>query len=52
VPVTLQVQLPDRVVHIAAQENYKVQLSPKLATSIEQIFGQGSVRERYQPLPA
>jgi len=52
VPVTLQVQLPDRVVHIAAQESYKVQLSPKLATSIEQIFGQGSVRERYQALPA
>ncbi|HKH49992.1 MAG TPA: DNA polymerase III subunit alpha [Thermoanaerobaculia bacterium] len=52
VPVTLQVQLPDRVVHITAQESYKVQLSPKLATSIEQIFGQGSVRERYQALPA
>jgi DNA polymerase III subunit alpha len=52
VPVTLQVQLPDRVVHIAAQENYKVELSPRLASSIEQIFGQGSVRERYQPPPA
>jgi DNA polymerase-3 subunit alpha len=52
VPVTLQVQLPDRVVHIAAQEHYKIQLSPKLATSIEQIFGQGCVRERYQALPA
>jgi DNA polymerase-3 subunit alpha len=52
VPVTLQVQLPDRVVHISAQDNYKVQFGPKLAASIEQLLGQGSVRERYQPLPA
>jgi DNA polymerase-3 subunit alpha len=52
IPVTLQVQLPDRVVHITAQENYKVQLSPKLASSIEQMFGQGSVRERYRAVPA
>ncbi len=48
VPVTLQVQLPDRVVHIAAQENYKVEHTPELASSIERMFGQGTVRERYQ----
>jgi DNA polymerase-3 subunit alpha len=52
VPVVLQVQLPDRVVHIAAQENYKVQFGPQLAASIEQLLGQGTVRERYQAQPA
>ncbi|HSJ75821.1 MAG TPA: OB-fold nucleic acid binding domain-containing protein, partial [Gemmatimonadales bacterium] len=52
VPVKFQVQLPDRVVHIAAQDNYKIQHSPQLASSIEQMFGQGSVRERYQAVPA
>ncbi|HJX28562.1 MAG TPA: OB-fold nucleic acid binding domain-containing protein, partial [Thermoanaerobaculia bacterium] len=52
VPVTLQVQLPDRVVHVAAQEKYKVQFGPELAASIEQLLGQGSIIERYQALPA
>ena len=52
VPVTLQVQLSDRVIHIAAQENYKVEHSPELASSIERMFGQGTVRERYQAAPA
>ena len=52
VPVTLQLQLPDRVVHVAAQEKYKVQFGPQLAASIEQLLGQGTVRERYQAQPA
>jgi len=48
VPVTLEMQFPDRVVRIATQERYKVQLVPELVTSIEGLLGQGSVRERYQ----
>ncbi|MBW8877212.1 MAG: DNA polymerase III subunit alpha [Acidobacteria bacterium] len=48
VPVTLEMQFPDRVVRIATQERYKVQLVPELVSSIEGLLGQGSVRERYQ----
>ncbi|HEX3554549.1 MAG TPA: DNA polymerase III subunit alpha [Thermoanaerobaculia bacterium] len=48
VPVTLEMQFPDRIVRIATQERYKVQLVPELVSSIEGLLGQGSVRERYQ----
>jgi hypothetical protein len=41
-------QFPDRVVRIATQERYKIQLLPELVSSIEGLLGQGSVRERYQ----
>ncbi len=51
VPVTLQVQLPDRVIHIATQENYKIQPGAELSAAIEQLLGQGTVRERYQAPP-
>jgi DNA polymerase-3 subunit alpha len=47
VPVTLQLQLPDRTVWIAPRSTFKVQFGPELAASIESILGQGSVRERY-----
>ncbi|HEX7183716.1 MAG TPA: DNA polymerase III subunit alpha, partial [Thermoanaerobaculia bacterium] len=52
VPVTLQLQLQDRVVRIAAQEAYKIQPCPELQASIESLLGQGSVKERFQALPA
>jgi DNA polymerase-3 subunit alpha len=48
VPVTLKMQLPDRVVPIGLQESYKIQVDPTLVTSIEGLLGEGSVRERYQ----
>ena len=48
VPVTLEMQLRDRVVRIAIGEKYKIQLSPTLRSSIEGLLGPGSVRERYQ----
>ncbi|RPH53409.1 hypothetical protein EHM82_08470, partial [bacterium] len=47
VPVTLELQLPDRTVRIATKENLKIQFGPRLAASIEGLLGQGSVRERY-----
>jgi DNA polymerase-3 subunit alpha len=47
VPVTLELQLPDRTVRIATRENLKIQFGPRLAASIEGLLGQGSVRERY-----
>jgi DNA polymerase-3 subunit alpha len=48
VPVTLEMQFPDRVVRIATEARYKIQLNPELVSSIEGLLGQGSVRERYQ----
>ncbi len=48
VPVTLKLQLPDRVVPIGLQESYKVQIDPGLVSSIEGLLGEGSVRERHQ----
>jgi DNA polymerase-3 subunit alpha len=48
VPVTLEMQFPDKVVRIATEARYKIQLNPELVSSIEGLLGQGSVRERYQ----
>jgi DNA polymerase-3 subunit alpha len=48
VPVTFEMQLPDRTVRIATQDNLKVQFGPELAASIKGLLGEGSVRERYQ----
>jgi DNA polymerase III subunit alpha len=48
VPVTLEMQLPDRTVRIATQENLKVELSPELAASLRGLLGEEGVRERYQ----
>jgi DNA polymerase-3 subunit alpha len=48
VPVTLEMQLPDRTVRIATQDNLKVELSPELAASLKGLLGEESVRERYQ----
>jgi hypothetical protein len=48
VPVTLEMQLPDRTIRIATQENLKVQFGPELAASIRGLLGEESVRERYQ----
>jgi len=46
VPVTLEIQLPDQPVRVVAHEKYKIQFTPKLATTIEGLLGQGSVRQR------
>jgi hypothetical protein len=48
VPVTLQMQLPDRTVRIATQETYKIDVAPALVSSLEGLLGEGNVRERYQ----
>jgi DNA polymerase III subunit alpha len=48
VPVTLEMQFPDKVVRIATEARYKIQLNPKLVSSIEGLLGEGSVRERFQ----
>jgi DNA polymerase-3 subunit alpha len=47
VPVTLEVQLPGRVVRIAAQDSFSIEPRPELTASIEGLLGPGSVRERY-----
>jgi len=47
VPVTLKLKLPDCTVNIAARETYKIDLSPEVKSGIEQLLGQGTVRERY-----
>jgi len=47
VPVILEMQLGDRRVRIAAQDNLKIQFGPELAASIKGLLGEGSVRERY-----
>jgi DNA polymerase-3 subunit alpha len=46
VPVTLEMQFADRVVRIAMEERYKIQLNPALRSSIEGLLGPASVRER------
>ncbi len=46
VPVTLCVRLADRTVSISAPESFKVDYKPALATAIEGLLGQGSIRER------
>jgi hypothetical protein len=46
VPVTLEMQLRDRVERIAMGEKYKIQLNPALRSSIEGLLGPESVRER------
>jgi hypothetical protein len=46
VPVTLHVQLADRTVRIAAQDNCRIDFGPDLAAAIAAILGPGSVRER------
>jgi DNA polymerase-3 subunit alpha len=46
VPVTLEMQLRDRVERIAMGEKYKIQLNPTLRSSIEGLLGPASVRER------
>ncbi len=48
VPVTLEMQFPDRLVRIATEDRYKIQLNPELRTSLEGLLGPASVRERYQ----
>jgi DNA polymerase-3 subunit alpha len=46
VPVTLEMQLHDRVERIAMGEKYRIQLNPTLRSSIEGLLGPASVRER------
>jgi DNA polymerase-3 subunit alpha len=46
VPVTLHVQLADRTVRIAAQDNCRIDFGPDLAAAIAAILGPGSVHER------
>jgi len=46
VPVTLEMQLRDRVERIAMGEKYKIHLNPTLRSSIEGLLGPESVRER------
>jgi len=46
VPVTLEMQFPDRVVRIAMEQRFKIQLNPELRSSIEGLLGPASVRER------
>ncbi|MEA2604117.1 MAG: polymerase subunit alpha [Acidobacteriota bacterium] len=48
VPVTIEMQFPDRVVRIATEERYKIQLNSELRSSIEGLLGPASVRERFQ----
>ncbi len=52
VPVTLEMQLPDRKVRIATPDTLKVQVGPALVSSIERLLGQGSIREHYQTPPS
>ena len=46
VPVTLEMQLRDRVERIAMGEKYKIHLNPTLRSSLEGLLGPASVRER------
>jgi DNA polymerase-3 subunit alpha len=45
VPITLEIRLPEGIVHITAKENFKIAHGPGLAASIEAILGPASVRE-------
>jgi DNA polymerase III subunit alpha len=51
VPVTFEVQEPDRTSRIVPQDRFKVDFGPELVAAIEGLLGQGSVRERYLAPP-